>query len=395
MKRNLELAQSPAAKTARTFHAHCSNTSDSPSTSTATSDFISSPLGISDNNDNTIDENDADATSIGGGDDDVVIVETNSTPRPKPLTFDLSKVKTEESTSEDAPGLYMECSNHDHIENEDSGNATVEPSTSNGQTSITTQTERLIVKEEEDQQIKKEETENDARRKEHSADVECEMSNTTEITKGPVEVEKCSSAEVSRPNLAELGGTIKEHPKSDVENQEGMTSTTSMTSHFSNIEIDLMPNLEAQKQQDNLLILLEATAQERDEFREQVREKEIKLLKLTVNKDCSHQSIQTDPSEEQHYKTLYLQAIQQNKELKQDNEELKKREEVLLQIKAEKEVQDEVRRAQLKAEGEGQSSTANVFENVDDEMALQVDFLLRELDKRNTECNELRSKVST
>ncbi|XP_048049767.1 MORC family CW-type zinc finger protein 3a isoform X2 [Megalobrama amblycephala] len=402
MKRNLELTQSQAAKTARTFHAYCSNTSDSPSTSTATSDFISSPLGIADNNDNKVDENDADATSIGGGDDDVVIVETNSTPRPKPSTFDLSKVKTEESTSEDALGLYMECSNHDQIENEDSRNATVEPSTSNGQTSITTQTERLIVKEEEDQQIKKEEIENDARRKEHSADVECKMSNTTEITKGPVEIERCSSAEVSRPNPAELGGTIKEnrisfeqHPKSDVENQEAMTSTTSKTSLFSDIEIDLMPTLEAQKQQDNLLNLLEATARERDEFREQVREKEIKLLKLTVNKDCSHQSIQTDPSEEQHYKTLYLQATQQNEELKQENEELKKKEEMLLQIKAEKEVQDEVRRAQLKAEGEGQSSTANVFENVDDEMALQVDFLLRELDKRNTECNELRSKLNS
>uniref|UniRef100_A0A671RHL0 MORC family CW-type zinc finger protein 3-like n=1 Tax=Sinocyclocheilus anshuiensis TaxID=1608454 RepID=A0A671RHL0_9TELE len=166
---------------------------------------------------------------------------------------------------------------------------------------------------------------------------------------------------------------------------EGMTST-SKASLFSDIEIDLMPTREAQKQQDNLLDLLEATAQERDEFREQAQEKEIKLLNLTIKKDCSHQSIQTDPSEEQHYKTLYLQATQSINELTQERDELKVKQEVLLQSKAEKEAQDE-------AKNEEHSSTTSIFENVDDEMALQVDFLLRELDNRNTECNELRIKV--
>lgn len=375
MKRSLGLTQIQAAKRARTFHDYCSNTPNSPSTSAATSDFISSPLGFADNNDKKVDENDDDETSSGGDDDDIAIDETNSTPRPKPLTFDLSKVKTEESTSEDAVGLNMECSDQ----------TTMKTSTSNDQASITTQTERFIVKAEEDQS---------------ATDVECKMSNTTKIIQDPVEVERCKSADGSGLNFAKLEGTIKEkrisfeHPKSDVENHEGTTSTTSKTSLFSNIEIDLMPTHEAQKQQDNLLNLLEATARERDELREQVREKDIKLLKLTVSKDYSHQSIQTDPSEEQHYKTLYLQATQRIKELTEERDEIKKKEEVLLQIKAEKEAQDEVRRGQLKAEGEGHSSTTNDFENVDDEMALQVDFLLRELDKRNTECNELRSKVS-
>lgn len=376
MKRSLGLTQIQAAKRARTFHDYCSNTPNSPSTSAATSDFISSPLGFADNNDKKVDENDDDETSSGGDDDDIAIDETNSTPRPKPLTFDLSKVKTEESTSEDAVGLNMECSDQ----------TTMKTSTSNDQASITTQTERFIVKAEEDQS---------------ATDVECKMSNTTKIIQDPVEVERCKSADGSGLNFAKLEGTIKEkrisfeHPKSDVENHEGTTSTTSKTSLFSNIEIDLMPTHEAQKQQDNLLNLLEATARERDELREQVREKDIKLLKLTVSKDYSHQSIQTDPSEEQHYKTLYLQATQRIKELTEERDEIKKKEEVLLQIKAEKEAQDEVRRGQLKAEGEGHSSTTNDFENVDDEMALQVDFLLRELDKRNTECNELRSKLDS
>ncbi|XP_073702201.1 MORC family CW-type zinc finger protein 3a [Garra rufa] len=380
IKSGLVLSQSQNAKRARTLHDYSSNTSDSPSTSAA------SPLGITDNNGNKVDENNVENSD----DDDVVIDETHSTPRPK--GFDLSKVKTEKKTSDDAPGLYMECS--DHAETENTGKETLEASTSSGQTSITTQTERMIVKVEENQQsaIKKEEIENDGRRMEQS---------TAEVESGPMEVEGCSSVEPSRPNLDKLEDISKEnkisfeqHAKSAVENQEGMTST-SRTSLFSDIEIDIMPAHEAQKQQDSLLELLEATAQERDKFKEQAQEKEFKLLKLTIKKDHSHQSIQTDPSEEQHYKTLYLQTTQSTKELTQERDELKVKLEELLQIKAEREAQDKVCHDRLKAEGEGHSSTATVCENVDDEMALQVDFLLRELDNRNTECKELRSKLES
>uniref|UniRef100_A0A672KVA8 MORC family CW-type zinc finger protein 3-like n=1 Tax=Sinocyclocheilus grahami TaxID=75366 RepID=A0A672KVA8_SINGR len=312
-KRSLGLSQSQNVKRARTLNDYCSNTPDSPSTSTATSDAINSPLGIEDYNGNKVVE-----SSVN---DDVVIDETHSTPRPK--TFDLSKVKTEEKPSDDAAGLYMECSDHASMktETEDTGKETMEASTSSGQTSTSTQTERLTVKAEEDQQIrneegeiKKEEIENDARIMEQSTnEVESRISNNTEIIKGPMEVERCSSVEDVRLNLTKLEEIPKEnkisfeqHAKSDVENQEGMTSTTSKTSLFS--DIDIMPTHEAQKQQDNLLDLLEATARERDELREQFQKKEIKLLKLTMN--CSHQSIQTDPSEEQNYKTLYLQATQ-------------------------------------------------------------------------------------
>ncbi|XP_016388945.1 MORC family CW-type zinc finger protein 3-like isoform X3 [Sinocyclocheilus rhinocerous] len=393
-KRSLGLSQSQTVKRARTLHDYCSITpAGSPSTSAATSDVITSPLEIADDDGNEDDENNVESSDY----DDVVIDETHSTPRPKP--FDLSKVKMEKKTSEDAPGLYMDCSDQASMETENTGKETMEASTSSGQTSITTQTERFIVKAEKDEQIrkeegeiKKEETENDARRMEQSATkVESRKSNDTEI---PMEIERYNSVKVSRPNLEEIEEIPKEnkisfeqHAKSDVENQEGMTST-SKASLFSDIEIDLMPTREAQKQQDNLLDLLEATAQERDEFREQAQEKEIKLLNLTIKKDCSHQSIQTDPSEEQHYKALYLQATQSINELTQERDELKVKQEVLLQSKAEKEAQDE-------AKNEEHSSTTSIFENVDDEMALQVDFLLRELDNRNTECNELRIKLES
>ncbi|KAL0184467.1 hypothetical protein M9458_020163, partial [Cirrhinus mrigala] len=375
---------SQTAKRARTLHDYSSNTADSPSTSAATSDVVtSSPLGFTDNNCKNVDENNVENSD----DDDVVIDETHSTPRPK--AFDLSKVKMEEKTSDDAPGLYMEC--NDQVETENTGKEAVEASTSTGQTSITTQTERLIVKAEEDEQgeIKKEEIENDARRMEPST---AEVGSGTEI-KSPMEVEKCTSVETSR--LEEISKenkiSFEQHAKSDVENQEGMASTSKSPS-FSDIVIDLMPAHEAQKQQDNLLDLLEATAQERDELKEQVQQKEFKLLELTIKKDCSHQSIQTDQSEEQRYKTLYLQATQSNKELTQERDELKVKLQELLQIKAEKEAQDKVCRDRSKAELEGHSSAATACENVDDETALQVDFLLREIDNRNTECQELRSK---
>uniref|UniRef100_A0A8C2IC69 MORC family CW-type zinc finger 3a n=1 Tax=Cyprinus carpio TaxID=7962 RepID=A0A8C2IC69_CYPCA len=401
-KRSLGLSQSQNVKRARPLHDYCSNTPDSPSTSTATSDAINSPLGTVNYNGNKVDENSVESSD----NDDIVIDETHSTPRPKPFAFDLSNVKTEEKTSDDAPGLNMESSDHASMETEpeDTGKETMEASTSSGQTNITTQTERLTVKAEEDHQIrneegeiKKEEIENDARRMEQSTnEVESRISNNTEIIKGPMEVEKCSSVEAFRPNLMKLEEIPKEnkisfeqHAKSDVEHQEGMTPTTSKTSLFSNIDIDLMPSHEAQKQQDNLLALLEATAQERDELRELVQEKEIKLLKLTMEKHCSHQSIQTDPSEEQNYKTLYLQATQCIEELTQERDELKRKQEVL-QIKAEKEAQDEVCRDRLKAKDGEHSSTTSICENIEDEMALQVDLLLREMDKRNTECNELR-----
>ncbi|XP_059418057.1 MORC family CW-type zinc finger protein 3a isoform X2 [Carassius carassius] len=401
-KRSQGLSQSQNVKRART-HDYCSNTPDSPSTSTSTSDAINSPVGSVNYNRNKVNENNAESSD----NDDVVIDETHSTPRPK--AFDLSKVKTEEKTSDDAPELNMECSDHASMETEteDTRKETVEASTSSGQRSITTQTECLPVKAEEGQQIrneiKKEKIENDARQMEQSTnEVESSISNNTEIIKDPMEVEKCSGVETFRPNLMKLEEIPKEnkisfeqHAKSDVENQESMTPTTSKTSLFSDRDIDLMPSHEAQKQQDNLLDLLEATAWERDELREQVQEKEIKLFKLTMKKDCNHQSIQTDPSEEQKYKTLYLQATQCIKELTEERDELKRKQVMLQTSKAEKEAQDEVCHDRLKTKKEEHSLTTSVCENIDDEMALQVDLMLRDLDKRNTECNELRSKLDS
>ncbi|XP_016114430.1 filament-like plant protein 1 [Sinocyclocheilus grahami] len=324
-KRSPGLSQSQTVKRARTLHDYCSNTPGSPSTSAATSDFITSPLAA-DNDGNKVDENSVESSDY---DNNVVIYETHSTSRPKP--FDLSKVKMEEKTSDDAPGLYIESNDHGSIktETENTRKERMQASTFNDQTSIKTQTERLIVKVEkyeqirkEEVEIKKEEIESDVRRMEQSTnEVERRIRNNTEIIKGPMEVERCSSIEVSRLNLEKLEEIPRENKmneNSNVENQEGMTYIT-------------------------------------------------------------------------HFNTFYVQTTHCIKEIMKERDELKIKHEVLLQIKVEKEAQDKVCCDWLKAEGEEHSSTTNV----NDEVALQMDLLQRELDKRNNECNELRRKLES
>ncbi|XP_051564447.1 MORC family CW-type zinc finger protein 3a isoform X2 [Myxocyprinus asiaticus] len=356
-KRCLGLTHNQAVKRARSINGYYSNTSDSPSTSTALSNALNSLMGISDNNDHVNENNVEDSD-----DDDVVIVETNSTPRPP--TFDLAKVKSEERTMDDVPGLYMECSDQASIETpatESTKKAAVDPSTSNGQASITTQTEcGVTVKKEEEQQrrkgegeIKGKETENNATRMEQSAtEVEYMKDKDTglnELIKDTMDIDRCHSADgESRPKI-------------------GLED-----------EADL----------------LEATAQKRDAFKEntqfltlQLEQKESKLLKLTVKKENSDQSTQTDLLEEQDYKTLFQETTQQIEVLRKENDELKQKEERLLQMKSEKAANNHVFCDGIKSQGEGQS------QSVDDEMALQVDFLLRELDQRNTECDELKRKL--
>ncbi|XP_056321411.1 MORC family CW-type zinc finger protein 3a [Danio aesculapii] len=388
VKRPLSLSQSQTAKKARPHEDYSINTPESPSTSAAALDVRTSPLGNANNNVNISDDS--------SEDDDIVIDEVHSTPRPKPSTFDLSKVKTEVNNSDNAIELFMECNDQASVDTE-TEDTRKGPSTSEGQTSTTTQTECLIIKKEEDQQTQKKETE--IKKEENKNDPRAIKQSPGEVEGGTIkesmEVNTCSSSEVSRTNPdaipKENSLSLEQQTKSDILNQGSRQSSS--TSLFPNREIDILPTSEAQKQQDNLLEILEATAQERDNFKEKVLEKEIQLLKLSIKKDHSHQSIQTDPSED--YKTLYLQASQSIQKLTEERDELKMKEEALLKGKAEKEAQDKVCRERLTAESEGHSSTANAFADADDEMAYQVDFLLRELDTRNTECQELRCKLES
>lgn len=138
--------------------------------------------------------------------------------------------------------------------------------------------------------------------------------------------------------------------------------------------------IEVQEQQDQLLDLMQATAQERDSFKEQVhkltsqvQDMQSRLQELSqtnVKKECSHQASQTEEMEEgKDYKTLFEKA-------KQKVDELIKYKEALL------------------AATETKPSTAQGEEKDIDDIALQVDRLVRELDERNKERDELRSQVS-
>ncbi|KAI7808626.1 MORC family CW-type zinc finger protein 3 [Triplophysa rosa] len=385
-KRSLEeRTESQALKKARVLKEYCNNIENRPSTSKDLSDVLTSLMEISDDSVETEDEK-------SNADDDVVIDETKSTPKPKAQTFNLANVKLERSTSndvQDSDPVSMETPATEASTSETTG-----PSISNDQVSMTTQTEcGMAVKVEEDKQrkeveVKREETENDLTAMEQSStEVEYKKDKDTEMNrsvKDSVETERCNSADiVITPSLSN-GSDRRTGGLSHMAEETFSVNSPLNIHHF--------PTLEAQEQQDSLLELMDATAQERDEFKTkaqslalELEKKELKVLELTVKKDFSHQNVQTDPVDEKDYKTLYSQATQRNEQLTQTINELKKKqEEMLLLMKAEKEAQDRMR-----AQGAGPSRVADV----EDEVALQTEFLLSELDQRNAECHELKSKL--
>ncbi|XP_067117197.1 MORC family CW-type zinc finger protein 3a [Osmerus mordax] len=139
---------------------------------------------------------------------------------------------------------------------------------------------------------------------------------------------------------------------------------------------------EAQNQQDQLMELMQAVAQERDSYREQVhqmtsqlQETESRLQQLQDQKtEHAHQPSHTDRHggdgegeagrDAQYYKNLYEQA-------KQEAEQLRLEKEAKLAVSHSTEEQC----------------------TVSDEMALQVDQLLQTLDQRNNERDMFQNKV--
>ncbi|KAI7808314.1 MORC family CW-type zinc finger protein 3 [Triplophysa rosa] len=330
-KRSLEQTESQALKKARALREYCSIAPDGPSTFKVLSDVPTSQMEISENND-SVDKED---TKCNTDDDDVILDETKSTPRAKPLTFNLAKVKLERSTNndvQDSDPVSMETPATEASTCEMTG-----PSISNDQVSMITQTEcGMVVKVEEDKQrkeevvINKEETENDATTMEQSSsEVEYKKDKDTKMNrsiKDSMETDRCSADIESKPSLSE--GSDRE--------KDGPSPIPEQTSMRSLLNIHHVPTLEAQEQQDSLLELMDATAQERDEFKGQAQSLALELEKkeLTVNlllkeltfkKKFSHQSMQTDPVDEKDYKTLYLQATQHIEQLTQTINELKKK----------------------------------------------------------------------
>ncbi|XP_032386265.1 MORC family CW-type zinc finger protein 3a isoform X2 [Etheostoma spectabile] len=302
-------------------------------------------------------------------DDDICILEAVSAPRPKKTDIDLSKVKTEQEQSDANVGMLMECSDDAAVDDTSEMNVagiasassatSPAPGPSTVVTSSTTQTEVPKVKKEEEDQ-------------------------------NPTEVEERSGVDIGVCSV-EQQSVIKQKSNGDAchENQGKQTLQNGVTHHLDSDE-DAGPSCskrdsphhypsvtEVQEQQDQLIDLMQATAQERDSFKEQVhtltcqlqdmqsRLKE--LSQINVKKECSHQASQTEKNEGgEDYKSLFEKAKQKVNELIEDKEAL------------------------LAAT---EPSTAQGEDM--DELALQVDSLIRKLDESNKERDELRSQLNS
>lgn len=188
----------------------------------------------------------------------------------------------------------------------------------------------------------------------------------------------------------EIRAQQKSVPSQKEENQERNISNSTVQSegelNYNSDEIrrgnqtsaNVLDVMEAQEQQDKLLELLEGVTNERDESHtqllilnsqvEELRSQLLELTQKTLKKEHSQKYTQTSPEEAPEYKVLYLQC----------KEEIKKLQEELCGLKLEKE----------ERERKGQQSVLD-----DDEMACQIDLLLKEIDNRNKEREELKLKV--
>uniref|UniRef100_A0A7N5ZR87 CW-type domain-containing protein n=1 Tax=Anabas testudineus TaxID=64144 RepID=A0A7N5ZR87_ANATE len=252
-------------------------------------------------------------------DDDIVILETASTPKPKNPGFDLTKVKTETGQSDADINMLVDCNNAAAVDVKIETNGTGTGSTGSPGVatsplsapppelaSTTTQTEMPKVKKEE-REIKDEIEER---------------------------AEQGTSNGVARSDNQDRE-TLQNKVTPNMESDEDVES---FLAYYCN---------EGQKQQDQLLEMVQETAQERDAFKEEVHKltcqlqdlqsRQQELSQIRIKKECSHQAVQTENAKEK-----------VNESIDSPDEE-------------------------------------NIF--------IQVDYLLRELDQSNKEKDRLRSQV--
>ncbi|XP_039674451.1 MORC family CW-type zinc finger protein 3a isoform X1 [Perca fluviatilis] len=336
---------------------------------------VSSPSVLIDDGDDDDDDTD----------DDICILEAVSDPRPKKPDIDLNKVKTEQEQSDANVSMLMECSDDAAVEDTSEMNVagtglarsaavatSPSPVPSTGVTSSTTQTEVPKVKQEEEDQ--------------NQTQVEAKAGQSTSNERGR---EQSSGVDMGVCSVEQQSVIKQESGDAHSENRGKQTLQNGVMRHLDGEE-DAGPSCskrdsplpypsvtEVQEQQDQLIDLMQATAQERDSFKEQVhtltcqlqdlQSQLQELSQINVKKECSHQASQTEITEEgEDYKSLFEKAKQKVDELIKDKEAL------------------------LAAT---EPSTAQGDDM--DEIALQVDSLIRKLDERNKERDELRSQLNS
>ncbi|XP_035532911.1 MORC family CW-type zinc finger protein 3a [Morone saxatilis] len=307
-------------------------------------------------------------------DDDIFILETGSTPKPQ-KSFDLAKVKTEKEQSD--AGLLLECSDEAALDAASKTNAAgtgcaesaavgtaPSPAPPGKVASTTTQTELIKVKEEEDQY----QTEG-KEREGGSSDMDC-------VEQGVVKQKSSGDSHGENQGKQNLQKKVTDYQ--DSEDDAGPSGVDAIGAQNSLHHPSMM---DVQEQQDQLLELMQATAQERDSFKEQVHKLTCQLQdvqkrlqersQINVKKECYHQACQTEETEGgKDYKSLFEKAKQKVDELIKDKE------------------------AQLATTETKPGSAPDEEEHID-EIALQVDRLVRQLDRITKERDELRSQVDS
>ncbi|XP_059199473.1 MORC family CW-type zinc finger protein 3a isoform X2 [Centropristis striata] len=342
---------------------------------TSTSVNVSAPSSPSLLDDN----NDTDDT-----DDEICILESASTPKPVKPSFDLAKVKTEQAQTEANECMLLECSEDAAIDDASETNVAGQSSVASAAVgtgpspapcaevaSITTQTEVPRVKQEPTQT----EAEERAGQSTPHKNVSVQSSN---VAIGICSFKQESNGDCPSENQREqtLQNGVKHHSDSE---EAGPSCLNACEKKDSPLHYPSMT--EVQEQQDQLLDLMQATAQERDSFKEKVhtltcqlqdmQSRLQELSQINVKKECSHQACQTEKTEgEEDYKGLFERAKQKVDQLIKDKEA-------------------------LLAAADARACTTQNAETENDEIAIEVDRLLRELDQRNKEKDELRSQLDS
>lgn len=361
-------------------------------------------------------------------DDDIVIDETKSTPKPKAPTFDISRVKTERRTTE-VPGFHMECSDDaapevpepvstPAAETSAAISTREPPSPEQGQVSTTTQTETGVAIKEENEEMK-----NTAHNQEENGRKDAEVERTEVGTSSlarenaRVDANKAAASAASQMEVesAKEGCSASPQGNEARESREGAGSEMEVTESREaeprtggdGGKVSAVPPreqvpvenvlIEAQQQQDQLMELMEKTATERDAYQNEVHQLIVKvedleqnMLELTqksVKKEQNHRASQTDDPESEG----------DSKSLRQQIEQLRKERDALAEEKRQWEEKNKgegsSRKSPQKERKADEGSCSSQVNVVDDELALQVDFLLRELDQSNVERDELKTKV--
>ncbi|XP_061579364.1 MORC family CW-type zinc finger protein 3a [Cololabis saira] len=315
-------------------------------------------------------------------DDDLVILETASTPKPQKPLSGLEEVKKEEGETQIS--MLLECSDDAAVDataetatagTSPSRPATVETGHPPAVVNTTTQTEVGEVKQEKN-------SEDPTEMKASSAHSHAGTERRSDFgIPGPEQKgfkqEKSDDSPRATPSQRALQNGV-----AGMKGDEGAGPSSAsagndyFTNHFPTFN-------EVQEQQDQLLELMQDTAQERDSLNEQVRKltSQLKdtqrrlqeLSHLSAKGKGLHKACQTDETETErdYYKNLFEKTKQKVSDLVKDEEALT-----------------------AAAEAEAGVATAQDDEKDIDEILRRVGCLVQQLDQRNKERDELCSQVN-